>query len=95
MKNKITLRQLLEEMTYNFYMWDYDRDKFDKEISEYVKLDYIEDFSEKALKYWEENIKWHNPNFVRISSNFITSLDWYYNWINLDWEEIDLDWFIN
>jgi len=92
---KTTLRELLEQMTYDFYMWDYDRDKFDKEISEYINLDYIEDFSEMALKHWEdyeaENAKnnWE-PDYVSMADSFVESIETSYTWI-LDWEEIDID----
>jgi len=90
-----TLRQLLEEITYDFYMWDYDRDKFDEEISEYTDLTYIEDFSEMALKYWEDYEAEHavnnwEPDYVWMADSFVESIETSYTWMK-DWEEIDID----
>jgi len=97
---KIKLRDLLQEMTYEFYMWYYDRDKFDEDISEYTNLTYIEDFSEMALNHWvdyeaENAVNNWEPNYLLMTDSFIESIETSYTWINQSWEEIDIDDYIN
>jgi len=91
---KIQLRDLLEELTYEFYMWDTPGNIYDARITAYTNLECIWDFSEYALWFaWEKAVNNTEPDYVKLSADFVESLD--YTWKNLNWEEIDIDDFIN
>jgi len=96
---RITLKELLENYTYDMYMWDTSREDYDKQMSEYTDLDFNEDFYELAINFWvsyeEEHARnnWE-PDYVAMTNAFIESIEDDYTWIH-NWEEMDIDWYIN